>query len=186
MEYRSSNADGRYVHFGGAVVAGAEYGSGIELNPNSSGSAPNIKPCGDETNKGITLASKGTGTITIGSSGDQPLVITSTDTTFNGGAKIGSSGTKASEVRSFTVEFTAPLLSSGITEQAVESTYTAAGVSTGTVLMFTPTNPVNALYTWRARCSTVDELTLSWGHFGDSTIGSGESSNRGVLVQFRF
>ncbi len=109
-----------------------------------------------------------------------------TQGSFSSGVVVGSSGTLVTETRAFTVQFTAPVLSSGIAEQAVESTYTVAGVSTGTVLTFTPTNPINALYSVRARCSTADELTLSWGHFGDSTIGTGESTNRGVLLQFRF
>lgn len=178
MNYRSTNTIQGGSAFGGALVIGGEAGSGVEINPNSSGNAPNIQPCGDETNKGITLQSKGTGTITIGSSANQPVVITSTNVTIAGGGKIPI-------INSYTVEFTAPTLSSGLAS-AAESTYTVAGVSTGTVLVFTPTNPISALYTVRARCSTVNELVLAWGQCGDSTLGSGESTNRGVLVQFKF
>ncbi len=178
MNYRSTNVLQGGSANGGALIIGAEAGSGIELNPTSSGTAPNIQPCGDETNKGITLQSKGTGTITIGSSANQPVVITSTNVTIAGGSKFPV-------ITNYTVEFTAPLLSSGLVS-AAESTYTVTGVSTGTVLMFTPTNPINALYTVRARCSTVNELTLAWGNIGDSTLGSGESTNRGVLMQFKF
>lgn len=181
MNYRSTNPDGRYVHFGGAGVFGVEFGSGIELNPTSSGSAANISPAGDEANKGITIVGKGTGTVTLGNS-SSPVTIAGAMT---GGAKVGSSGSTLSEIRRFTVEFTAPVLSSGVAT-GIESTYTMAGVSTGTVLMFTPTNPISAKYNVRARCSTVDELTLAWSHDGTSTLGSGESSNRGQLIQFRF
>lgn len=162
MEYRSTNSQGRYTHHQGALVVGVEFGSGVEINPNSSGSAPNIQPVGDESNKSLVLSGKGTG-----------------------GVQIGSSGSAIPEIRKFTVQFTAPTLSSGIAEQSVESTYTVSGLSTGTVLIFTPTNPVNAAYTWLPRCSTTDELTIRWGHFGDSTLGSGESTNRGVLLQFK-
>lgn len=161
MQYRSTNSEGRYKHLGGALVVGAEFGSGVEINPNSSGSAAIIQPAGDETNKDLVIKGKGTG-----------------------GVQIGSSGSVLAEYRKFTVQFTPPELSSGLVS-AAESTYTVAGVSTGTVLMFTPTNPINALYTVRARCSTVDELTLVWGNIGDSTLGTGQSTNRGVLIQFR-
>lgn len=67
MEYRSTNALGNYVHYGGAVVAGSHFGSGIELNPNSSNASPNIKPVGDETNKTLTITGKGTGALILGS-----------------------------------------------------------------------------------------------------------------------
>lgn len=176
MEYRSTSAG---QHIGGAIVAGAEYGSGIEIGVNSSGNAPVIIPVGDETNKGLTVVGKGTGTVTLGNS-SSPVAISGT-------AKVGSSGTALAEIRRFTVQFTAPTLSSGFAAgaSAAESTYTVAGVSTGTLLVFTPTNPINALYNVRARCSTADELTLCFSHNGISTLGSGESTNRGVLIQFR-
>ncbi len=182
MNYRSTNVwQGGSAH-GGALVVGAEAGSGIELNPASSGTAPNIMPCGDETNKGITLASKGTGTITIGSSANQPVVVTSTNFT------IGAGNAGLAAVNKYVVQFTAPVLSSGIVAgaSAAESTFTVTGLSTGTVLMFTPTNPINALYNVRARCSTVNELQLCFSHNGISTLGSGESTNRGVLIEFKF
>jgi hypothetical protein len=161
VEYRSTNALGKYVHFGGSVIAGADMGSGVEISATSSGSSPVIAPVGDESNKSLVLAGKGTG-----------------------GVQIGSSGSAIPEIRKFTVQFTAPVLSSG-TATGIESTYTVAGVSTGTVLVFTPTNPINAKYNARPRCSTVDELTIAWSHDGTSTLGSGESTNRGVLLQFK-
>lgn len=67
MLYRSTNADGRFVHYGGALVAGVEFGSGIELNPTSSGAIPRIQPAGDEQNKDIAIIGKGTGGVYIGS-----------------------------------------------------------------------------------------------------------------------
>lgn len=67
MQYRSTNLVG-YTHHGGALVVGVEQESGIELNPTSSGNAPVITSAGDETNKGIILKAKGTGSVTIGDS----------------------------------------------------------------------------------------------------------------------
>ena len=67
MNYRSSNADGRYVHFGGALVAGVEYGNGVELNPSSTGAAPVITPAGDDSAINLIVKGKGTGGVFLGS-----------------------------------------------------------------------------------------------------------------------
>lgn len=161
MNYRSTNTTG-HVHFGGAVVAGVEQGSGIELNGASSGSSPVIAPVGDEDNKSLIIKGKGTG-----------------------GVQIGSSGSVMTETLTAVVHFTPPTLSTGANSVAL-STHTVTGVSSGTVLHFQPANAINNLYTLRAHCSTVNELKLIWGNHGKSTLGSGESSNHGRLVQFRF
>jgi len=95
------------------------------------------------------------------------------------------STTTFSKVDRYVVQFTAPTLSSGLVSGA-ESTYTVSGLSTGTVLVFSPTNPINALYTYRPRCSTANELVIAWGNIGDSTLGGAESTNRGTLLQFAF
>lgn len=84
------------------------------------------------------------------------------------------------------VQFTAPVMSSGIDGGSTVSTHTVTGLSTGTVLHFTPTNPINALYSVRAGCSTANEAKLYFSHNGISTLGTGESTNRGVLLEFRF
>ena len=161
MNYRSTNAQG-HVHFGGAVIAGVEQGSGIELNPASSNANANIKPAGDEDNKSLTIAGKGTG-----------------------GVAIGSSGSAVTEVLSAVIQFTPPELSSGAAA-AAESTHTFAGCSTGTVLHFTPANAINNRYTYRVRCSTVNEAVITWGMIEGSTVGSGESTNHGRLLQWKF
>jgi hypothetical protein len=85
-----------------------------------------------------------------------------------------------------TVQFTAPVMSSGIVAASTVSTVTVTGISTGSMLHFTPTNPINALYSIRAGCSTANELKLYFSHNGISTLGSGESTNRGTLVEFTF
>jgi len=84
------------------------------------------------------------------------------------------------------VQFTAPVMSSGIDGGSTVSTVTVTGLSTGTVLTFTPTNPIDARYNVRAHCSTANEAKLYFTHNGISTLGSGESTNRGVLLEFRF
>lgn len=100
--------------------------------------------------------------------------------------RVGATSTTVIKgIARYLVQFTAPVLSSGV-DTGIESTYTVSGISTGTVLLFTPINPINAKYNVRARCSTANELTLAWSHDGTSTLGSGESTNRGLVLQFTF
>jgi hypothetical protein len=68
MLYKSTNSEHRFTHFGGALVIGHEFGSGIELNPTSSGADPNIMPAGDESAKNLRLQGKGTGGVVFGAS----------------------------------------------------------------------------------------------------------------------
>ena len=97
-----------------------------------------------------------------------------------------ASTTGLQHIQRYVVQFTAPTMSSGIDGGSTVSTHTVTGLSTGTVLSFTPTNPINALYTVRPHCSTANELKMIFGHNGISTLGTGESTNRGVLLEFRF
>ena len=166
MEYRSTNADGQYTHHKGAFVAGVDYGSGIELNPTSSGGSPNIMPAGDETNKGITLKAKGTGLITIGDSSNT--------------VQIGNSTTPVAKIERYTVQFTEPDIGNASTY--VDSTYTVTGATTNASYKFTPRLTLAAGY-WigDVRCSTANEITIRWCHGAGSTASG--SSNRGVLLQ---
>lgn len=166
MKFPSTNTDGANPAHGD-IVSNVGSSHGVRLTGGSTGGI--VEPVGDDANITLTVRGKGTGGVKMGSS---PVTV-------------GSSGTAITEIRAFTVQFTAPTLSSGLISGA-ESTYTVTGVSTGTALVFTPTNPINALYTVRARCSTANELVLAWGNIGDSTLGSGESTNRGTVLQFRF
>ena len=175
MEYRSTSAG---QHHSGHVVAGVGSSHAIEIGGGSTGAT--IQAVGDDANITLRAFGKGTGATVLGNS-SSPVTLSGK---VQGGITVGSSGSSFSEIRKFTVEFTAPVLSSGVAT-GVESTYTVSGVSTGTVLIFTPTNLIDAKYNVRARCSTTNELILAWSHDGTSTLGSGESSNRGVLIQFR-
>lgn len=169
------------THFGNDLVAGVESSHGVKLSGGSTGGR--VDAYGDDANITLSIAGQGTGKVVLGNS-SSPVTLNGA-VTSSGTFKVGSSGSAVAEIRSFTVQFTAPTLSTGAAS-VVESTYTVTGVSSGTVLMFTPTNPINAQYTMRPRCSTVNELTIAWGNHGKSTLGTGESSNRGTLLQFKF
>lgn len=166
FNYRSTNNTG-YTHHGGALVVGTELGSGIELNPTSSGAAANIKPAGDESAKSLNLQGKGTGGIQIGA----------------------ASTTAFTLMQRYFLEFTVPALSSaGASGAQVDSTATFAGASTTDVFIVqqrvaynSTTDP--AVYV-TARCSTADELKLTiWNHGASSLSGSTMSA---YLIQFKF
>ncbi len=170
MQYRDSSQNS--MHLLNGIAAGVDSSNGVSLYGTSTGGV--VEPISDDANTSLIVRGKGTGAVVLGNS-SSPV---------NLGAGVGN--LKGIDV--FTVQFTPPALSSGFGAgtSAQESTYTVTGVSTGTVLSFTPTNPINALYNVRARCSTLNELVLCFSHNGISTLGSGESTNRGRLIQFRF
>lgn len=202
MEYRSTNADGNFVHFGGALVAGANSGSGIELNPNSSGSNPIITSAGDETNKGLTVRGKGTGTLVLGSSvGSQTInaqTVTVNSTSLVLGAGVGSSITLNSSanvigaasttpiafIQRYRVDYTVPAMSSF---SGAETTVTVTGLTTNSVLFLQNRLKLNSTITGlhaRARCSTADELVVElYNVTGSSLSGSTVSA---YLIQFSF
>lgn len=91
MNYQSTQADGRSVHFGGAVVSGKEFGRGVELNPVTSttaASVPNVMPAGDDANIGLVVKAKGTGTLTLGDSSNTVSIL-------GGTVNVGSTATGA-------------------------------------------------------------------------------------------
>jgi hypothetical protein len=174
MEYRSTNGLGKYVHFGGAVIAGAEFGSGIELNPNSSGSNAVITAVGDETNKGITLAGKGTGATQLGNS--------------SAVVRIGTSTTGFASVQMALLQFTIPALStSGTAGSAADSTVTFAGATTNSIYFLQQRTNWNSTQTLNihvaARSSAADEITLTFTNTGASSLSGSTAS--GYLLQFK-
>lgn len=178
MEYRSTNPDGAYVHFGGAFVAGVGYGSGVEINATSSGTAPNIRPCGDETNKGLNIAGKGTGTLTLGST-VSPLTLNSSAITIG-----QTSTTPMNMIQRYRVDYTVPAMSSF---SGVETTVTVSGLTTNSILVLQNRLKLNSTITGimaRARCSTADELTVElYNVTGSSLSGSTVSA---YLLQISF
>jgi hypothetical protein len=157
MYYRNDSSVG-WTHFNGAVIAGVEAGSGIQLTPNSSGLDAIVEPVGDETNKGLTVTAKGSGSLTLGNSSVAVVV-----------------GQK------FTVQFTPAVLAAST---SVQSTITVTGLVAGRALLFTPTTPgLSMAYAFRAQCSTANELRFTQQNISASTIGTGESTARGILIQ---
>lgn len=162
MNYRSTNVDGKYVHWGGAGVFGADYGSGIEFNPNSSGSAPIITSAGDESAKDLKIQGKGTGGLRIGAASTTPVVL----------------------VQRYLVEATVPTLAVGA---SAESTVTVTGLTTNSVLMLQNRFKLNSSVVGiraEGRCSTANELTIEFANLSGSTITG--STQSWYLLQFGF
>jgi hypothetical protein len=162
LNYRSTNARGKFVHFGGSLVAGADEGSGIELNATSSASTPTIRPVGDESAKSISIAGKGTGGVQLGS----------------------GSTTSISLFQRYFVEFTVPALSSAA---SAESTVTVLGLTTASILVLQPRVKLNSTVTGvtvTARCSTADELTVEYHNISQSSLSG--STQSAYLFEIRF
>jgi len=82
--------------------------------------------------------------------------------------------------RSFVVEFTPAVLAASTSAQ---STITVAGLATNCALFFTPTTPgLSMAYAFRAQCSTANELRFTQQNITASTIGTSESTARGILI----
>jgi hypothetical protein len=189
MEYRSTNSEGSYTHHGGALVIGVGFGSGIELNPTSSGASPTILPAGDEANKSLIIAGKGAGGVTLGNSSNgialagSSVAITSTHVALNSTRfTLGTGSTTAfSGMSRRFIEFTVPALSSA---GSAESTVTVAGLTTNAILIFQPRVRMNSTVTGvfaTVRCSTADELTIEFHNGSLSTLsGSTMSAYLGI------
>lgn len=175
MEARSSNAMGRWVHFGGDVAAGVEDGIGVILRSASTGSAAVIEPLSDSDTAALVVRAKGAAALTLGNSSNALNLVA---------PRLGANSTTAfALVEKYTVEFTPPSLAA---TTGVLSTYTVTGLTTNSVLVFTPRLPISPAYSLRPRCSTANELVIAWGNLFGSTIGTGESTNRGTLLAFNF
>ncbi len=88
MKYRSTNADGRFVHFGGDVVSNVESSHGVMLYGGSTGGK--VIPVGDDANISLALEGKGTGGVTIGNSSQSPNITGSSITLNSTGITIGT------------------------------------------------------------------------------------------------
>ena len=166
FNYRSTNNTG-YTHHGGALVVGTELGSGIEFNPTSSGASPTILPAGDESNKNLIVAGKGTGGVQIGAASTTPVTL----------------------IQKHLVQFTVPALSSaGAAGSGSDSTFTFAGMSTGEVLILQQRVAYNSTsdpaVKVTVRCSTADELKFTFWNLGASSISG--STTSAYLLRFVF
>lgn len=71
MQFRSSNS--KFTHFQGDVLSNIDDSShGVKLSGGSTGGL--IEACGDETNIALTVRGKGSGGLTLGSSGSAVLI----------------------------------------------------------------------------------------------------------------
>ena len=181
MNYRISDAGGtiQESNISQGALIGADLGSGVEVVPTlSTTTAPTLRSAGDEASKGLIIGTKGTGTLTLGSSANQPVVITSTAMTL---------GTSTSGVRGidrYLIQYTPASLPAST---SVQSTITVLNLSTTSVLFFTPLTPgLSMAYAYRVQCSTAAELRFTEQNITGSTIGTGESTSRGMLLELKF
>lgn len=166
MQYRSTNTAG-FVHFGGEVVAGAQDGNGVSVRSVSTGSHPVISAQGDDT--------------------ACSLVLTGASSVAGSGVRVGvGSTTSINAVERYYIDFTPPALSTTAAGGSTSSTYTAVGLTTNAVLVFQPSANLNSAYNIYARCSTTSELRLFFQNISGSTIGTGESTQHGTLLAFKF
>lgn len=82
----------------------------------------------------------------------------------------------------YLIQFTPPQLAAST---SVESTFTVLGLSTGSMLVFNTMGSSGA-YLITPRCSTADELVLKFTNPWGSTFGTGQSTGRGYLHEFKF
>ena len=126
MKYRSTQADGRYVHFGGDVVSNVESSHGVMLYGGSTGGK--VIPVGDDANISLALEGKGTGAVVIGNSSQSPQIAGSSITLNSTGITIGTTGATVMIANS-TAAF------KGFHSKT--STYSASSISSGAVAELT-------------------------------------------------
>ena len=176
MQYRDSSVAS---HFTRGVAAMVDSSHGVKLSEaygagSSVSTGGLIEPIGDDANISLRLLPAGSGLLILGST--QASVRIGSDST--------NSTTALSGIQRYIIQYTPTALSSGPAFN--ESTITVTGLTTNAVLSFTArTNPTGA-YTYMVRCSTAAELRFSEGNMSASTIGTGESTSRGTLLEYRF
>lgn len=154
MQYRDSSQNS--MHLLNGVAAGVDSSHGVAIYGGSTGGI--VEPVGDDANISLNLRGKGTGALIVGNS-SSPVFFGQT----------------------FTIQFTPAAIAAST---SVQSTITVAGLSTGRPLLFTPTTPgLSMAYAFRVQCSTVNELRFTQQNITGSTIGTGESTARGILIQ---
>lgn len=152
MERRSTQSDGRYVHFGGDVTAHAHSSHGVRLSGGSTGGI--VEAVGDDTNVSLTIRGQGGGGVQFGRASTTPI-------TF---------------MQRYLVQATVPALSSA---SSAESTVTVAGLTTTSILVLQNRLKLNSTVTGvtaTARCSTADELTIEWHNISQSSLSGSTQS----------
>ena len=156
MNIRSTNIVG-FAHHQGDIVSNVGSSHGVALSGGSTGGR--MDAFGDDANITLTIAGKGTAALVLGNS---------------------SSPVQFGQL--YTVQFTPAALSSFA---GSASTITVTGLSTSRPFAWTLQQPsgIAVAYNFRMQCSTANELRLVQQNITGSTIGSGESTGRFLLVQ---
>lgn len=153
------------VHFGNDLVSNVESSHGVRLTGGSTGGI--VESFGDDANIALRVQGKGTGPTILGNS-SSPVML-------------GASTTALTPQR-YLVQFTPPALAANAASQ---STITVTGLTTSAFGMtFTPTSTLSPVYTWQVQCVAADELTLRFQNISASSIGTGQSTNRGYLLAY--
>src|SRR3990167_10284269 len=129
MDRRSTSAE--YTHFGGDVTAQVNSSHGVRLSGGSTGAI--VEAVGDDTNVGLTVRAQGTGTLTIGSSG-QPIQLGGSTSVFRGMIWFQDTAVTLPDIAS-----TDSGRSSAVT------THTITGITTGSVVMANLRDDTNSL-----------------------------------------
>lgn len=145
-------------HLGGDLVVGVESSHGVQLSGGSTGGI--VEPVGDDSAITLNVRAKGTAGIQLGVGSTSGLL----------------------RVQRYLVQFTPPAIAA---TTSAESTFTVVGLSTTSMLVFNTMGSSGA-YIITPRCSTGDELVLKFTNPWASTFGTGQSTGRGILYEFKF
>lgn len=185
MERRSTND--RFVHYLGDIVSNVDSSHGVTLRGGSTGGI--IETLADDTNAALTIRAKNAAPFTVGNSSNRVTVAGSTITMTSTFVDMNSTRTEVGAtsttgivlIQRYPIDFTPAALAASTNTQ---STVTVVGLTTNSVLAFTPRTPgLSAQYAFRVQCSTADELRLTQQNIAASTIGTGESTASGWLLQ---
>ena len=184
MERRSTNDIG-YVHFQGDVVSNVGSSHGVWLRGGSTGGI--IEPMGDDTSISLSIRSRTAGVLTLGTSTSGQVNVASTMVDLQSTRiQVGDASTTGiSQIQRYLVQVdsAALVLAAGASGDTVS---TLTGLTTNATVFFTPHATFSSRYSFEVYCSTATELRLRVTNRAASTIGTGESSNRGFVTAFMF
>lgn len=166
MIYRSTNPDGRFVHFGGDIISNVESSHGVELGGGSTGGV--VRAVGGDANIALTVTGKGTGGVQLGAASTSPMAM----------------------IQRHLIQWTVPALSSaGLNASFGDSTITLTGATTNSLFLVNERANLNStestgIFISRVRCSTANELRITVANGGASTISG--STMSAYVVQLSF
>lgn len=164
MLYRDSSIA---THYTRGVILSVESSHGVRVEGGSTGGI--VEAVGDDSSIALVVQQKAGALLTLGST--------------SGSIQVGNSTTPLLAVQRYVVQFTPAALAANT---FAESTITVTGLTTNASLVFTPRSAVTGAYNYLVRCSTAAELKFSEQNNSASTIGTGESTSRGLLTELRY